>query len=200
MKSVWSLIVCLLLGLAPAQAQVIDIADRNTDITRYPPILVQAFVSATDRDFYQKAAWASPVTKMVVTITAPPEPNRRSSGLQRLAAARQWATNFDHDELVALALDGAYFGRRCFGAEDASRAFFGKDLAALDPTALIGLAIITTHPVGYLNDPSRLHARTVEIAQSIMNDGHLTRQEFDAARDRPLQQVESSRRCDPNQM
>ena len=198
MKSVWSVMICLLLGLAPAQAQVIDIADRNTDITRYPPILVQAFVSATDRDFYQKAAWASPVTEMVVSITAPPASNTGLSGFQRLAAARQLATNFDHDELVALALDGAYFGRRCFGAEDASRAFFGEDLAALDPAALIGLAIITTHPVGYLNDSPRLHARTVEVAPSMMNDGYLTRQEFDAARDRPLQQVESSRWCDPN--
>lgn len=198
MKSLWSVIVCLVLGLAPAQAQVIDIADRNTDITRYPPILVQASVSATDRDFYQKSAWTSPVTKMVVTITAPPKPNRRSSGLQRLAAALQLAANFDHDELVALALDGAYFGRWCFGAADASRAFFGKELTALDPAALIGLAIITTHPVGHLNDPPRLHARTVEVAQSMMNDGYLTRQEFDVARDRPLQQVESSRWCETN--
>jgi len=174
-----------------------------------PLRVVQAFVAAEDRRFWQhpgvdlpavvRAAWSNLAAGRVVsgasTLTMQlarlnqPGPRTFPRKVQEMLMALRLETSLSKEEILRQYLNQVPLGNNLVGVETAARAYFGCPAAELTPAQAATLAAVARAP-GRLN-PVRppvapLLSRRQRVLQAMASLGYLTPAELSRAREEPL--------------
>ncbi len=167
-------------------------ARESRDWQPLPPWIVQAFLMAEDRQFFDgKAAWRSPITHSVSQWF--PEP----SGRRRWVAVLAIGSALSKTEILNLLVQQVYLGRGCHGMPAAARNYFGKRAEALDLHEAALLAALVRQPI--MVDSARHQTRLRQRRDGVLSDLARARvilpQEARQAMARPIGVTQAARRC-----
>ena len=174
-----------------------------------PPRLVQAYISAEDKDFFHhggidlmgivRAAWtnlwSSGRPKGASTITQQVAKNLLLNGevsyvrkLKEAILARRIEAAFTKPQILELYLNQIFLGRNSYGVEAAAQSYFGKSVADLDLAQDAYLAILPKAPSTY--SPTvhldRALARRDYVLRQMAANRYITPAEAAAASAEPL--------------
>lgn len=119
-----------------------------------PPLVVQAFVLAEDRGFWDRAPGRSTVTRIIGNWY--PEAGARPGSAIAMAIGQA----LEHDEIADWFVNRVFLGQGCFGVAGAAQAYFGKEVGTLEVQEMAYLAILPKGPAVF--HPERDGARAVE--------------------------------------
>ncbi len=183
-------------------------------INTVPKKLVEAFISAEDKNFYQHtgldySALARAALQDVFTLVR--GGNRRLIGastitqqvaknfllssdrtiqrkLKEALLARRIEWTFSKDQILQLYLNEIFLGAGSYGVAAAALNYFGKSLTELDTAQCAFLAALPKAPNNY--NPIRHHKRAVErrdwVLDRMLENGYISQAEHDAAVAEPL--------------
>ncbi len=185
-------------------------------IENIPQSLVQAFISAEDKNFYEhggldfrgiiRAAFAnvrhvilgerlegaSTITQQVAKNFLLSSAQRLERKVQEMVLARRIERAFTKDQILELYLNEIYFGQRAYGAAAAALNYFDKSLdeLTLDEAAL--LAAVVNGPARFhpIRHPERTIDRRNWVLSRMAANGYITEDEASEAAQQPLQIAE----------
>ncbi len=183
-----------------------------TPIEDIPPLVRNAFLAVEDRGFYEhggvdllrtaraalnslfrfeKRFGASTVTQQTVkNLTGDNAPTFLRK-IREIYRAYQMESRRSKDDILELYLNIIPFTDGCIGVTAASRAYFGKEPAALTAAEAAGLAAVTNAPATYnpRKNPERYIARRNLVLREMLTFGAITEEEHRAAVASPLSLV-----------
>ena len=184
----------------------------------FPPQLVQAFLSAEDKDFFrhhgidplaflaavfdyatkygsgERARGGSTITQQVAKNLLIGNEYSPSRKIREAALAFRIERALSKQQILELYLNQIFLGRNAYGVEAAARAYFGKDASELDLPRLAYLATLPKAPANY--DPDRHPQRALERRRYVLREmrvnGYITPAQEAAADAAPLGTVPRS--------
>jgi penicillin-binding protein 1A len=170
---------------------------RLVDLSDLPPHVVQAFIAAEDKTFFEhegvdyasivRAAWtnlqaggeirqgASTITQQLVkSMLLSPERTLRRK-VREMLLARRIEQRFSKQEILHLYLNQIYFGSGAYGIAEAARTYFGKEIGAIDvgeAALLAGLPKAPTRFSPYRN-PQRAEERRRYVLARLVDLGSI---------------------------
>jgi len=195
---------------------IAEFADQHRVFVPYesiPEHVVQAFVAAEDKNFFTHDGLDyAGITRGAVntaknkitgdggmqggsTITQQVAKNMlltRDQNIERKAkeaiVAQRIEKEFTKGEILELYLNEIYLGGQSYGVASAALNYFNKSLPELDLAEAATLASLPKFPgkVNPYTNPERLLSRRNYVLQRMKEDGYITREERDAALERPL--------------
>ncbi len=182
-----------------------------------PPRLVQAFISAEDKTFFEHGGLDYPgiASAVVTNLRSDGRPVGASTITQQVAKnllldnelsyirkireailAKRIESTFTKEQILQLYLNQIFLGRNAYGVQAASRAYFDKDVGELSLAEIAFLAVLPKAPSNYNPGAERGHARALErrnwILGQMADNGYITAAERDAARATPLAAIRPS--------
>ena len=174
-----------------------------------PPRLVQAYISAEDKDFFShggidvmgiaRAAWSnlwsSGRPKGASTITQQVAKNLLLNGevsyirkLKEAILARRIEAAFTKQQILELYLNQIFLGRNSYGVEAAAQSYFGKSVVDLDLAQDAYLAILPKAPSTYSPTAhlDRALARRDYVLKQMVANRYIAAGEAAAASAEPL--------------
>src|SRR5213593_4218173 len=177
---------------------------RLVQFSEIPPHVIDAFVSAEDRTFFEhkgidftsilRAAWknllaghkvegASTITQQMVKglVLSPERTYRRK--IRELILARRIEQRFTKQEILFLYLNQIYFGHGAYGIGEAARTYFGKEVGALTLSEAAQLAGLPKAPSKYSpqSRPKRAERRRRYVLDRMLEDGKIDRAAYQRA-------------------
>jgi 1A family penicillin-binding protein len=119
--------------------------------------------------------------------------------IKEVALALRIEHMYSKDEILELYLNKVYFGDGLHGAEAAARGYFGKsasDLSLSEAALLAGLVSSPSNNAPTVSLPRAIARRNV-VLQAMLEQGIITRQAFDRARDDRVDLRDTLRRQEP---
>ncbi|NIJ07723.1 penicillin-binding protein 1A [Sphingomonas vulcanisoli] len=173
----------------------------------FPPLLVQAFISAEDKNFFthhgvaplkfgnaviayfthygsgERAHGGSTITQQVaknLLLNAAYSPTRK---VREAVLAIRIENSLNKQQILELYLNQIFLGRNAYGVQSAARAYFGKDVDQLTVPEAAYLATLPRAPSNY--DPDRHADRALDrrryVLKQMQANGYITAaQEADA--------------------
>ncbi len=176
-----------------------------------PPRLVQAFISAEDKNFFQHGGIdymgiLSAVVTNVESIFTGKRPIGASTITQQVAKslignevsltrklreavlARRIEATFTKPQILELYLNQIFLGRNAYGIEAAAQSYFGKSAADLDLAQMAYLAILPKAPSTYnpVSQQTRALGRRAYVLGQMRANGFISEAERSAAAAEPL--------------
>ncbi len=179
-----------------------------------PPRLVQAYISAEDKTFFQHhgldfAGIAGAFVTNAESIGSNKRPVGASTITQQVAknlllnnevsvtrklkeAVLAWRLEeaFTKPQILELYLNQIFLGRNSYGVEAAAQAYFGKSVADLDLAQMAYLAILPKAPSTYSPTTERGRARALArrnyVLRQMVANGYIRESEAAAAQAEPL--------------
>lgn len=178
----------------------------------FPAQLVNAYTSAEDKTFWthggidiggltgavidyvrkmgsgERAVGGSTITQQVAKNILLGDEYSITRKLKEMILAQRIEAALTKREIMELYLNEIPLGRRSFGVQAASRAYFDKDVADLELHEMAFLAILPKAPERYgrpQNAELALQRRNIVLRQ-MTDNGHITAAEAEAARVLPL--------------
>ncbi|MBU2468480.1 MAG: transglycosylase domain-containing protein, partial [Proteobacteria bacterium] len=193
--------------LAPDGRILTTMAEKHRYLVRVdqvPPLLVQAFLAAEDRDFFAhggvdfkgilRAAWAnlqagsvqqggSTITQQVAKAYLTPERTIQRK-LKEVVLARRIEARFTKPEILYLYLNHIFFGAQAYGVKAAARVYFDKDLSELTLGEMAMMAGLVRAPSRYSPRSSKARAlrRRDQVLDAMLASGFIDRAAREAAR------------------
>ncbi|MDP3888776.1 MAG: PBP1A family penicillin-binding protein, partial [bacterium] len=182
------------------------------DLPEIPQYLREATIATEDKEFYKHGGFDTrgilrAVFNIVVmrrleggsTLTQQLVKNvlltsERSIGrkLKEFILAVQIERKYSKDQILQMYLNEAPYGGTAWGVEAASEVYFGKKVSELnlvESAILAGLPQRPTHYSPFGSDPKAYVSRTQNVLRRMREDGYITRDQEDGARDQ-LDKVE----------
>lgn len=184
----------------------------------FPERMVQAFISAEDKDFFshhgidvlafgngvyeyftkmgtgERARGGSTITQQVAKNLLIGDEYSPSRKIREAALAMRIEGALSKQQILELYLNQIFLGRNAYGVEAAARAYFGKDVRALTLPEVAYLAVLPKAPANY--DPDRHGERALErrayVLREMRVNGYITPAEEQAAAAAPLGTVDRS--------
>jgi 1A family penicillin-binding protein len=173
------------------------------------PRLVKALLSIEDQRFFEHggidpvrvfaatlrnlregklAQGASTITQQLARQTFLTTDKTVRRKLREIVLAARIERMFSKREILELYLNKVYFGDGLYGAEAASRGYFGKPASQLSIAEAALLAGLVKSPSAYAPTvkPERALARRNLVLQQMLDSKAITQQEYDQARTEPL--------------
>lgn len=177
-----------------------------------PPQLINAYTSAEDKTFWthggvdltgfigaavdyvskigsnERAVGGSTITQQVAKNILVGDEYSLTRKLREIILARRVEGVLSKQEIITLYLNEIPLGRRSYGVQAASRAYFDKDVDGLTLPEMAFLAILPKAPEKYGRPQHRelaITRRNFVIGQMLEN-GHITEAEAAAAKSAPL--------------
>ena len=175
----------------------------------FPQQLVQAFLSAEDKNFFShhgldyaglvRAAWqgatsgktprgTSTITQQVVKNLLVGNEQSYLRKLKEAILAYKIENTLSKQQILELYLNQIALGRNAFGVEAAAHAYFDKELPELDLAQYAYLAILPKGPSNY--DPFRHTDRAVErrryVLREMVDNGFISRAQYAVADAEPI--------------
>ncbi|MDR2202357.1 MAG: penicillin-binding protein [Clostridiales bacterium] len=186
-----------------------------TPISGVAPCVIDAFVSAEDKNFYKHRGFdlwriaaavknnilsasfkegASTITQQLVKNTHLTGEKRLSRKLQEIRIARELERKYGKDEILEMYLNILYFGGNVYGIGSAARVMFGASPADLTPPQAALLAAIINNPTRYnpYSKPENALRRRNLVLGRMLENGKLSKDEHDAAVNEPLKVVKNA--------
>ncbi|GAA0279877.1 penicillin-binding protein 1A [Alteraurantiacibacter aestuarii] len=184
-----------------------------------PTQLINAYTSAEDKTFWshngidatgfvgavidyvskigsgERAVGGSTITQQVAKNILIGDEYSVSRKLQEMVLATRIEGVLSKEEIITLYLNEIPLGRRSFGVQAASLAYFDKDVDDLELQEMAYLAILPKAPETYSRERNYDEARTRRniVLDQMEDNGHITVAERDAAKAKPLGIVQGRR-------
>ncbi len=178
-------------------------------LERIPHHVQRAFISAEDRRFWEhpgfdvtgiaRAAWvnytggrtrqgASTITQQVTRMLMLSTDQTYERKLRELILSIRVERELSKRDILALYLNRAYLGQGAYGVQAAAETYFGKDVEHLSVAEAALLAGLLQAPSRYSprRNFSAARWRQRYVIERMRQDGYLTAQEAQRARDEPL--------------
>jgi len=147
----------------------------------------------------RKAQGGSTITQQLARQSFLTREKRLWRKLREIALARRIERMYSKDEILELYLNKVYFGDGLYGAEAASRGYFGKSASDLDLGEAALLAGLVNAPS--VNAPTvsmpRALARRALVLNTMREQGIITAEAFDRASKEKIKLVDTLRREEP---
>ena len=178
----------------------------------YPPLVVDAFVSAEDKTFFShggidypglagavfdyarksvgggRAKGGSTITQQVAKYLLQDDAYAVSRKIREAILAFRLEDTLSKQQILELYLNSIFLGRNAYGVQAASRAYFDKDVADLTLPEAAYLAVLPKAPSNY--DPVRATdkalARRNYVLREMRNNGYITEEQRAVAAATPL--------------
>lgn len=178
-----------------------------------PPRLVQAFISAEDKKFFEhsgvdwvgvvrgavlnpllgkRQAGGSTITQQVVKNMLVGSERSVARKIRELALAQRIEKQLDKDQILNLYMNEIYLGGRSYGVGAASLNYFGKSLGDLTLAECAMLAGLPQRPseVNPYNHPEAAIRRRNYVIERMVQNGYITKEEGDVAKAEKLKTVD----------
>ncbi|MCB9948340.1 MAG: PBP1A family penicillin-binding protein [Rhodospirillaceae bacterium] len=182
-------------------------------IDQIPPLLVQAFVSAEDQNFYDhhgidfgatlraiavnlryaisgqsRLFGASTITQQLVKNLLLSRDVTLERKLREAILAARIESMLSKEEILEIYLNQIYLGQGAYGVAAAAAVYFGKPLEALTLGEMAYLAILPKAPSYYhpTRHPTAALTRREYVLARLVEDGFITEEEAAAANAEPL--------------
>jgi penicillin-binding protein 1A len=178
----------------------------------FPRQLINSYTSAEDKTFWthggidiggftgavidyvskigsgQRAVGGSTITQQVAKNILVGDEYSITRKLKEMILARRIEGVLNKQEIITLYLNEIPLGRRSFGVQAASRAYFNKDVGDLDLHEMAFLAILPKAPERYgrARNAELAVERRNHVIRQMQENGHISAAEAAAARARPL--------------
>lgn len=185
-------------------------------VDKIPDLVKNAFIAAEDKKFYshggidyvgiirailgniknfgsgRRPAGASTITQQVAKNMLLSSELSYTRKIKEAILATRIEDAFDKNHILELYLNEIYLGNRSYGVAAAALNYFGKSLNELDLEEIAYLAALPKGPNNY--HPKRKYDAAVIrrnwVLDRMAEDGYVTREEADAAKEKPLTTVE----------
>jgi penicillin-binding protein 1A len=194
--------------------------ERRVELSyqEFSPQLVQAFISAEDKDFFshhgidvlafmngvyeyftkmgtgERARGGSTITQQVAKNLLIGDEYSPSRKIREAALAVRIEGALTKQQILELYLNQIFLGRNAYGVEAAARAYFGKDVRALTLPEVAYLAVLPKAPSNY--DPERHAERALQrrayVLREMRLNGYITPAEEQAAAAAPIGTIDRS--------
>ncbi len=180
-----------------------------------PPVLVQAFVSAEDRNFFEHPGYdpraiaaavveairtrgdsvrgASTITQQVVKNFLLDGSRRIERKIREIILAARIEQTLSKERIMELYLNEIELGQRSFGVAAAAQTYFNADLSELRPDQAAYLAALPQsagtqlHPVRHYEAAI---SRRNYVLREMFENGYLSREEMEESQAMPLETVQ----------
>ena len=188
--------------------------ERRVELSydEYPPVVVQAFISAEDKTFFShggidypgllgavfdystksvtggRAKGGSTITQQVAKYLLQDNSYAVTRKIREAILAFRLESTLSKPQILELYLNSIFLGRNAYGIQAASRAYFDKDVSELSLPEAAYLAVLPKAPSNY--DPDRATAkatarRNYVLREMVAND-YITQAQNVAASAAPL--------------
>jgi penicillin-binding protein 1A len=176
---------------------------------KIPRVLLQAVISAEDKDFYQhpgvnpvallraaivdtlsgrKRLGASTITQQVVKNFFLSSEKRVLRKLKEILLSARLERNLSKDDILFLYLNQINFGRARYGVEEASLYYFNKHVWEIDLGEAAILAGLPHNPsrINPRRHPERAKRRQIYVLDRMLANGYISRADRDAEVEKPI--------------
>ncbi len=178
----------------------------------YPPLVVNAFISAEDKTFFShggldypglfgavvdyttksitggRAKGGSTITQQVAKYLLQDDEYAVSRKIREMILAFRLEDTLNKEQILELYLNSIFLGRNAYGVQAASRAYFDKDVADLTLPEAAYLAVLPKAPSNY--DPVRATDRALGrrnyVLREMAKNGYITEAQRSVAAAVPL--------------
>jgi len=179
----------------------------------FPPMVVQAFISAEDKTFFQhsgidytgligavfdygkktvvgggRARGGSTITQQVAKYLLKDSSYNIGRKIREAILAFRLESTLGKQQILELYLNSIFLGRNAYGVQAASRAYFDKDVTELTLPEAAYLAVLPKAPANY--DPERATGRALGrrnyVLQEMYKNGYITEDQWRSAASTPL--------------
>ena len=188
--------------------------ERRVDLAydEIPPLVVHAFISAEDKDFFShhgldyagvvKAVFnytthigrhgrvpgGSTITQQVAKYLLKDSSYNVGRKVREAIMAFRLEDTLTKQQILELYLNSIFLGRNAYGIQAASRAYFDKDVNELTLPEAAYLAVLPRAPANY--DPERATQKALDrrsyVLREMYRNGYITEEQYKAAGATPL--------------
>lgn len=180
-----------------------------------PPVVVHAFVSAEDRNFFEHPGYdpraivaalveavrsrgrdvrgASTITQQVVKNFLLDGSRRIERKIREIVLAARIERTLSKERILELYLNEIELGQRSFGVAAAAQTYFNADLSELRPEQAAYLAALPQSGGTALHPVRNYEAAIIRrnyVLREMFENGYLTREEMETAQAAPLETVQ----------
>ena len=184
-------------------------AAAGNSLSRLPAHVGQAFVAVEDKRFYKHHGvdvrrmagallhnigsfsfreGASTISQQLIKNTHLSSEKTIARKLREIRLAARLEKAYSKEEILALYLNSIYFGHSAFGIGNAAHFYFGKEASELTVAESAMLAAVVRSPNRYspFRDAESCRARRDLVLRLMLDQGYLTREEYERATAEPL--------------
>ncbi len=182
------------------------------DYDEYPPLVVNAFISAEDKTFFRhggldypgligavfdyttksvtggRAKGGSTITQQVAKYLLQDDAYAISRKIREAILAFRLEDTLSKEQILELYFNSIFLGRNAYGVQAASRAYFDKDVADLTLPEAAYLAVLPKAPSNY--DPVRATEKALGrrnyVLREMVKNGYITEDQRAEAAATPL--------------
>jgi penicillin-binding protein 1A len=188
--------------------------ERRVDLSydEIPPLLVHAFISAEDKDFFHhhgidysgfvkavfnyathigrggRVAGGSTITQQVAKYLLKDSSYNVGRKAREAILAFRLEDTLSKEQILELYLNSIFLGRNAYGIQAAARAYFDKDVDELTLPEAAYLAILPKAPSNY--DPVRATQKALDrrnyVLREMYSNGYISEAQWHAAASSPL--------------
>jgi penicillin-binding protein 1A len=189
--------------------------ERRVELSydEFPPLVVHAFISAEDKNFFQhhgvdftgllgavvdfttksitgggRAKGGSTITQQVAKYLLKDSSYNVGRKVREAILAFRLESTLSKEQILELYLNSIFLGRNAYGVQAASRAYFDKDVNELTLPEAAYLAVLPKAPANY--DPVRETARALGrrnyVLREMYRNGYIGEDQWHAAAAQPL--------------
>jgi penicillin-binding protein 1A len=189
--------------------------ERRVELSydEYPPMVVQAFISAEDKSFFQhhgidftgligavadftkksvtgggRAKGGSTITQQVAKYLLKDSSYNVGRKIREAILAFRLESTLSKQQILEIYLNSIFLGRNAYGVQAASRAYFDKDVNELTLPEAAYLAVLPKAPANY--DPVRATQKALDrrnyVLREMYRNGYIKDEQWKAAAATPL--------------
>ncbi|NCB48634.1 MAG: hypothetical protein EOM55_03340 [Clostridia bacterium] len=182
---------------------------KNLNISEIPQVVVDAFVSIEDKDFYKHngvnykriisatlknissfkvVQGASTITQQLIKNTHLTSEKTFKRKINELLLSKKLEENLSKDEIMTAYLNAIYFGNGAFGINQASQRYFSKDATKLNLQESAMLAGLIKSPKKFspINNVEACIKRRNLVLNEMLKDRKITKEECEKMKNEPL--------------
>ena len=189
--------------------------ERRVELSydEFPPMLVQAFISAEDKTFFKhhgidytgligavgdyaaksitgggRARGGLTITQQVAKYLLKDSSYNVGRKVREAILAFRLESTLSKEQILELYLNSIFLGRNAYGVQASSRAYFDKDVNELTLPEAAYLAVLPKAPANY--DPERATQKALNrrnyVLKEMYNNGYITEEQWKQAAATPL--------------
>ena len=189
--------------------------ERRVELSydEFPPMLVQAFISAEDKTFFKhhgidytgligavgdyaaksvtgggRARGGSTITQQVAKYLLKDSSYNVGRKVREAILAFRLESTLTKEQILELYLNSIFLGRNAYGVQASARAYFDKDVNELTLPEAAYLAVLPKAPANY--DPERATQKALNrrnyVLKEMYNNGYITEEQWKSAAATPL--------------